>query len=540
MAPMSPAERLVYILVPTYRVIRGVPVVHLYGVTDQGESVLMVDDRIRPYFFVPEQDLAAARGIAEPLEAMAEPDLTDMNGRPVGRITMRDPRSVPRVREAIETAGIPCLEADVRFAYRYMIDRGIRGTATVSGTAEEGRFTDLVYRRPSFSAGEFTPELKVVSIDIETGPEAKEVFSVALTGTGPETVLIHSQRPVEGAVAYPDERSMFEGLEEYFRRVDPDIITGWNVVDFDLAVLDRRATELGLPLKIGRGEEKISLLDDASFTRQKRANLAGRQVLDGIGVVRDTGMSFEDFRLETVAQKVLGQGKLAKGGDRVEKIRRAFHEDPEWLAKYNLEDARLVIDILEKTGGLALALERSLLTGMPLDRVGASVATFDFLYLPELRKKGRVAPIGRQDMPRGYVVGGTVFDSRAGIFPHVAVLDFKSLYPSIIRTFGIDPYAFTGIGDIEEGEVQAPNGARFLREEGILPQVIERLWNRRDRAKREGDDQVSTAVKLLMNSFYGVLGTNSCRFAEAAVANGITSFGGEILRRTKDLVEGMG
>jgi DNA polymerase-2 len=146
----------------------------------------------------------------------------------------------------------------------------------------------------------------------------------------------------------------------------------------------------------------------------------------------------------------------------------------------------------------------------------------------------------RQDMPRGYVVGGTVFDSRAGIFPHVAVLDFKSLYPSIIRTFGIDPHAFTGIGDMEEGELQAPNGARFRRGDGILPDVIERLWHRRDRAKREGDDQVSTAVKLLMNSFYGVLGTNSCRFAEAAVANAITSFGGEILRRTKEVVESMG
>jgi len=540
MEPMPPTECLVYILVPTYRMIRGVPVVHLYGISDQGESVLMVDDRIRPYFFVPEPDLDAAKRIAEPLSAVAEPDLTDMNDRPVGRITMRDPRDVPRIRGAIEAAGIPCFEADVRFAYRYMIDKGIRGTATVSGTAEEGRFTDVVYRRPAFSGGEFTPELKIVSIDIETDGRAREIFSVSLSGTGIETVLIRSDRPVAGAEAFPDERSMLVGLEEHIRRADPDIITGWNVVDFDLAVLDRRATELGLPLRLGRGEEKISIQDDASFTRQKRANLSGRQVLDGIGVVRDTGLAFEDFRLQTVAQKVLGHGKLAEGGSRVEKIQRAFREDPEWLAKYNLEDARLVIEILAETGALELALERSLLTGMPLDRVGASVATLDFLYLGKLRKKGRVAPMVRQDMPRGYVVGGTVFDSRAGIFPHVAVLDFKSLYPSIIRTFGIDPYAFTGIGDVEEGEVQAPNGARFRKGDGILPSVIERLWHRRERAKREGDRQVSTAVKLLMNSFYGVLGTNSCRFAEAAVANGITSFGGEILRRTKDLVQGMG
>jgi DNA polymerase II len=539
MGAMSVTERLFYLLVPTYRVIRGIPVVHLFGTTDRGESVLIVDDRIRPYFYVPLPDLPAARRIADPAEAAEEPDLLDLDGRPVGRIVLRDPRDVPRVREAIEAAGIPCLEADLRFAYRYMIDRGIRGTATVRGPAEKGRFTDLVFRRPEFDAGSFTPRLKLLSIDIETDRGAREVFSVALSGTDLETVLIRSDRPVKGAIALPDERSLLEAVADRIARADPDVITGWNVVDFDLTVLDRRATELGLPLWLGRGEERLSLQGDAGFTRQKRAGLPGRQVLDGIGVVRDTGIQIEDFRLQTVATDVLGRGKLAEGGNRVEKIERAFREDPEWLAKYNLEDARLVIEILEKTGGLRLALERSLLTGMPLDRVGASVATFDFLYLPELRRKGRVAPVVRQDMPRGYVVGGTVFDARAGIFPHVVVLDFKSLYPSIIRTFGIDPYAFTGIGDKLEGEVQAPNGARFLRGEGILPDVIERLWDRRDRAKREGDKAVSTAVKLLMNSFYGVLGTNSCRFAEAAVANGITSFGGEILRRTKEVVEGL-
>jgi DNA polymerase-2 len=177
---------------------------------------------------------------------------------------------------------------------------------------------------------------------------------------------------------------------------------------------------------------------------------------------------------------------------------------------------------------------------MPLDRVGASVATFDFLYLPEVRKAGRVAPTVGGDLRAGYVVGGTVLDSRAGIFGNVAVLDFKSLYPSIIRTFGIDPVAFTGAGDPEPGELVAPNGARFRREGGILPRVIERLWERRDRAKAEGDRAMSMAAKLLMNSFYGVLGTNSCRFASAAIANAITSFGGEILRRTKREIEGLG
>jgi DNA polymerase-2 len=537
---MPSETRLFYVLVPTYRMIRGVPVVHLYGVTDRGESVLAVDDRPRPYVFVPRGDLDAARELTNPLRAESEPDLTDLDGHPVARLSFPDPRRVPALREKLADAGIPFFEADVRYAYRYMIDHGIRGVATIEGPTETGRHTDLVFRRPTFSPGAFVPELKTLSIDIETSRHAHEVWSVALVGAGLETVLIRRDRPVEGAESVPDERTLIAATMERIQHADPDILTGWNFVDFDLTVLDRRATELGMPFRIGRGDETISFQDDASFTRSRRALVAGRQVLDGILLVRDTGRPFEDFRLNTVAAAVLGREKLASGASRVEEIERAFREDPEWLARYNLEDARLVLEILDETKALDLARERSLLTGMPLDRVGASVATFDFVYLPEARKAGRVAPTVGGDLRAGYVVGGTVLDSRPGIFPNVAVLDFKSLYPSIIRTFGIDPVAFAGAGDPQPGEIVAPNGARFRRESPILPRIIETLWERRDRAKREGDLSVSTAVKLLMNSFYGVLGTNSCRFASAPVANAITSFGGEILRRTKREIEVMG
>jgi DNA polymerase-2 len=128
----------------------------------------------------------------------------------------------------------------------------------------------------------------------------------------------------------------------------------------------------------------------------------------------------------------------------------------------------------------------------------------------------------------GIVIGGTVLDAKPGLVPWVAVLDFKSLYPSIIRTFGIDPHGFGGLGEAAEGFVRAPNGALFRRGAGILPGVLDRLTARRERAKREGDPAVSTAVKLLMNSFYGVLGTTACRF------------GGEILGRAKAEIEAAG
>src|SRR6185437_4482779 len=105
----------------------------------------------------------------------------------------------------------------------------------------------------------------------------------------------------------------------------------------------------------------------------------------------------------------------------------------------NLLDAHLVLEILAKERLIELAVSRSLLTGMQLDRVGASIASVDFLYLHELRRRGRVAPSVSQDHAGAEVAGGAVLDSAPGLFRNILVFDFKSLYPSIIRTFNIDP-----------------------------------------------------------------------------------------------------
>jgi DNA polymerase-2 len=83
----------------------------------------------------------------------------------------------------------------------------------------------------------------------------------------------------------------------------------------------------------------------------------------------------------------------------------------------------------------------------------------------------------------------------------------------------------------------APNGARFRREQGILPRLLDELFPRREDARRRGDEVASQAIKILMNSFYGVLGTPACRFHDPEIANAITSFGREILLWTKRRIE---
>jgi len=117
------------------------------------------------------------------------------------------------------------------------------------------------------------------------------------------------------------------------------------------------------------------------------------------------------------------------------------------------------------------------------------------------------------------------------------VFDFKSLYPSLIRTFSLDPLAHA----LANGDaIEAPGGARFAREGAILPGVIERFLARRAAAKQRSDRHADQAIKIMMNALFGVLGAASCRFFDPAIANAITGFGQEILHRTRNAFEAAG
>ncbi|MGV2837139.1 DNA polymerase domain-containing protein, partial [Pseudomonas shirazensis] len=124
----------------------------------------------------------------------------------------------------------------------------------------------------------------------------------------------------------------------------------------------------------------------------------------------------------------------------------------------------------------------------------------------------------------------------------VLVLDYKSLYPSIIRTFLIDPVGLVeGLSQPDdEHSVEGFRGARFSRTRHCLPAIVERVWQGREAAKRDGNAALSQALKIIMNAFYGVLGSNGCRFFDTRLASSITLRGHEIMRQTRALIEAEG
>jgi DNA polymerase-2 len=523
------------ILHPSYRIRDGCPVIRLVGRLEHDVAFLVEDDRFRPYFFVAKDEAGPLAGT--PGVDLRETNLCDMAGRKVVEVVAQVPGDVPPLRESLERTGGCALEADIRFAYRYLIDRGIRTGVSIEGKAEAVRPGLVRFRNPELRPADCRPPLRTISIDLETTPDASEIYSIALAGRDVAEVHLVGRAPVAGAQVHPDERRLLAAATERIHELDPDILTGWNVVDFDLRTWVRRARALGLTARLGRVAGAVAFQRDPRFTRQTRADVPGRMVLDGIALVRDA-LRLEDYRLETVAQAVLGRGKLLdpEAPDAAAEITRLYREDPAALVAYNLEDARLVLDILEHEGLLDLTLERSLMSGMQLDRVGASIASFDRVYLPELRRRGVVAPSVHADRKTAQVKGGALLEPRPGVFSNVAVFDFKSLYPSLIRTFNLDPLAHARAADSEDA-IEAPGGARFARGDAILPTVIEHFMERREDAKLRGDRHADQAIKIMMNALFGVLGAGSCRFFDPDVANAITGFGQQTLRWTREAFE---
>ena len=126
--------------------------------------------------------------------------------------------------------------------------------------------------------------------------------------------------------------------------------------------------------------------------------------------------------------------------------------------------------------------------------------------------------------------GGHVLDSVPGLYRDVLSFDFRSLYPSIIRTFRIDPLGLFQPGD---DPLPGEDGATFAREGAILPALIETLHDARSRAMAAKNEALSRAIKILMNSFYGVLGTPGCRFFDPRLPTSITRRGHAIIERAR-------
>ena len=475
--------------------------------------------------------------------------LADFAGNPVSAIYFKSQRQLFAARDRLSNKQFHLLEADVKPTDRFLMERFLNSAARLQGRAK-GAAGYLDIEQARLTPVQVRPNLKAVSLDIETDMTASQLYSIALYSDQHSIVLMRDEGEDE-LVAESDtdslslqffesEKRLLEALVKTLESIDPDVVMGWNVVNFDLRCLQEFADAHKVALNLGRNNEAVNWRQSRDGNDRYYALVPGRVVLDGIDLMRSATYQFENFSLEYVSGQLLDRGKLIDDVDqRGAEISELFHTDKAALARYNLEDCRLVWDIFTLEKLLDFAVERSLLTGLELDRSGGSVAAIDFLYLPYLHRQGFVAPALEQLESSNISPGGYVLESEPGIHRNVIVLDFKSLYPSIIRTFHVDPLALVE-GLKENDAIPGFEGGQFSRTRTILPGLIKKLWAARDKAKADGNRVLSQAIKIIMNSFYGVLGTLGCRFFDTRLVSSITRRGHDIILQSKQFIKAAG
>ena len=492
------------------------------------------------YHALVEAQLAMFAGVQlRPLE------LKTFHQEPVVGVYATHFRQLGKLTRALQTQDIPMFEADVRPHDRYLMERFITAGVVVDGGRADGATIMDCRLRP---ASDYRPVLKVVSLDIETS-QHEELYSIALDGTTERVVFMLGEPPPEprspmdfSLIYCPTRQAMVESLNDWFSRNDPDVIVGWSVIQFDLRVLQKTADDCGMKLLLGRERKPIQWRTHPGKQGYLFAPIPGRVVIDGIDALKAAVWSFPSFSLENVSQTLLGEGKsIGDEYDKMAEIERRYQEDKPALATYNIRDCELVLRIFEKAKLLQFVMERAQTTGLQADHFGGSIAAFSHHYLPRMHRQGYVAPNVGDIASKAYP-GGYVMDSKPGFYDSVVVLDYKSLYPSIIRTFLVDPVGFaeaTNAGDTAM-LVKGPMGTLFSREKHCLPEIVTTLSKARDEAKRVKNEPLSQALKLLMNSFAGVLGATECRFFNPKLVSAVTLRGHEMMKLTREFVENRG
>ncbi|MDL1145700.1 DNA polymerase II [Yersinia pestis] len=472
--------------------------------------------------------------------------LTDFHQRPVLGLYCTQHRQLIRLEKRLRESGVNVYEGDIRPPERFLMERFI--TAPVWFSGQENDHSPLLNTQLK-PADDYRPTLKLVSLDIETS-EHGELYCIGLEGCGQRQVYMlgppngeTTGTPLDFNLEYVASRPLLlEKLNQWLAVHDPDAIIGWNLVQFDLRVLQKHADRYQIPLRFGRGGNLLEWREHGFKQGHFFASAAGRLIIDGIEALKSATWNFPSFSLESVSQTLLGEGKASDSPyQRMDEINQRFAHDKPALARYNLKDCELVTRIFAKTELLSFLLERSTVTGLAADRSGGSVAAFTHLYLPRMHRIGYVAP-NLGELPEEHSPGGFVMDSQPGLYDSVLVLDYKSLYPSIIRTFLIDPVGL--VAGMQQPDIQHSvpgfRGAWFSREKHCLPAIVNQIWQGREAAKRQQNKPLSQALKIIMNAFYGVLGSSGCRFFDPRLASSITLRGHEIMRQTRELIEAQG
>ncbi|MFA6710234.1 MAG: DNA polymerase domain-containing protein [Candidatus Methanomethylophilaceae archaeon] len=498
--------------------------IEVFGKTRDKKSITILFYGFNHYFYVidPKPELRTLldkdRGVLT-----TEDDTLFYKGRnrDVLKIVLKDPRTISDYRNKLKKE-YRLLAADIAYHYRFIYDMDMGSCIRVDGDIVEKDYaTDLTIVMRSFqNIDSFDPGLKILSFDIENS--VKHDFLFTICSVIEEDDNIRTCKPISGS-----EKDMIMEFSRLIQTEDPDVITGYNIDNYDIKKIVERAKINGIHDEITWGRARdIPRIVSEQFWRVK-----GRLIVDAWWSAKKE-LRPKQETLNAVAMQVLGESKLDVNPKYMDD---EWNNDHDRVIEYCIKDAELALRILLSIGTLRKSMDLAAVSMLPVGDVltsGTSTLVDSILIRRADREKIGVPMTGRMSRT-DQIEGGYVHTMNPGLYHWVCVLDFKSMYPSLIIAKNI---CFTTLSP--DGEIVSPNGVHFISKEkkmGLLPRILSELMHERDDIKSRMKttdnkdeyhylDGLQAAVKVLMNTFYGVFASSFYRFTDKSIGASITAF----------------
>lgn len=570
-----PEDLTFQILDVSYEVEAGRPVIEIWARDDKGRRIVLLDDSFRPYFYAlleegqdPSAVSAAIRRLSKPRSPITGVDLVEARyfGRPVKALRVQTiiPETVRDYRE--EVAKLPgvkeVLEADVRFSIRYLIDKNLYPMRWYRASGERVQRNDFVVdavfklssdlvEEPSLADVDPLEGLRIMAFDIEAynpqgspNPSRDPVVVIGVAFNDGEKVQLQAKGH--------DDKDVLREFVELVRRKDPDIIVGYNQNSFDWPYMLERAKVNGLKLEVGR----------------KRGAEPSPSVFGHISVQGRLNVDLYNFAEEIEEVKIKSLDEVADYLGVMPKDKRVniewwkiaeYWDNPEkrgLLLAYNMDDVTSTLGLAYQF--LPFGAQLSQISGLPLDQVAAASVAFrlEMRFMREAKKLGELVPNRKEEEARAFetYTGAIVLEPKPGVHKDVAVLDFASMYPSIMVKYNVGPDTLLKEGERCERENQAPGvGHRFCADRpAFFRRVLERFLKWRAEVKAamkkypEGSPQYrllnerQRAIKVLANASYGYMGWAAARWYCKECAESVTAWGRELITKAVSIARSLG
>ncbi len=443
------------------------------------------------------------------------------------------PKQVPELKKKYNT-----FEADILFHRRYLIDKDLSSVDLVKFNVDND------YNLISFEKIDKKAEFNSIAFDIEVmskgkmpSPEKDPIVSIAVYGNNVANVFTWLDND-----KYPKLKDEKECILEFFKFLsenNPDIIVGYNSDNFDLYYLKERAKQLGINPQVEiilkrRNEEELEA---------RVVNFCHIDVFQFIKKIYSIyNLKTETLTLDEVAKEMLGEGKEEFPWDKSENL-TVDKNLANTLCSYNLQDARITYLIYKEVEPYILELNKLVgLTLFDVSRLTSGMAV-EYMLMRKANALGQLIP-NKPDAKESAIrksrvfQGAFVYQPTPGIYKDIAVVDFRSLYPSIIISRNIDPFTI----------VKKNNEIEFLSKDeyfGLIPRTVEEVFNLRSKAKDElKKDKNNKALaarvavlKLIANSFYGYLGYYNSRLYNFDCASSVARIAREYIMKTIEFAE---